>query len=332
MARAIQTLIFSKKESPSDVNNGSGWTASEAKQWADAYGFRSDQVDVSGTEDRICLRQFDSDGGDANDFTEGFPKGVFATSCEATENSESAMLERSWLQGKGDVVMASFLRHGVMCVPMATQDIDVEDRDQQVVRHVISSGIRSHTGLEIRQDGWNFEHYHGQVLWDHDASRPGVGKNMDLKLRGAKKSAKLHAITKFAPTDFGRELFMLYSDGYMRDWSVGIYIDQSDLIEEKDKDGNTRIVGLVSFKHRLLEYSATPIGANWEAVNEALSKGVVRPETVALMNLRPTITAPASQSAPLSSKSLPDSLVAEVMRLEAQQTRLLARLARRPRL
>jgi len=177
------------------------------------------------------------------------------------------------------------------------------------VRHVISSGIRSHTGLEIDQSGWSFEFYHGVVLWDHDSSAPAIGKNMDLSLKG--EPSKLHAVTQFAPTDFGKELFTLYEGGFMRDWSVGISIDESSLVKDGDE-----VVALRTKRQHLMEYSATPIGANPEAVSQALGKGLIRPETAAMFHVKPAPAARTSQDGLPGSGDIPDSLVASVQRLD----------------
>lgn len=213
------------------------------------------------------------------------------------------------------------IRHGLLCVPFQTQDIEV-DRDRRIVRHVISSGTRSHTGLEIDQAGWDFQHYHGIVLWDHDSSAPAIGKNVDMGLRGS--PAMLHAATQFAPTDFGQELFTLYAEGYMRDWSVGAFIDESEPI----KDADDRVVALRSKRQRLMEYSAVPIGANPDAVTQALGKGLIRPETAAKFGVVPApASAPAQPATP--PEAVPDSLAAAVSRLDESITRLVvAPLAR----
>lgn len=206
------------------------------------------------------------------------------------------------------------IRRGLLCVPYVTQDIEA-DAEQMTIRHVISSGIRSHTGLEIDQSGWSFEFYHGVVLWDHDASAPAIGKNMDLALKG--DPAKLHAVTKFAPTDLGRELFTLYEGGYMRDWSVGISIDESELVREKDE-----VVALRSIRQHLMEYSATPIGANHEAVTQALDKGLIRPETAGMLGVAAARAGRTSQAGLSDDGDLPGSLAPVLKLLDETGERL----------
>jgi len=211
-------------------------------------------------------------------------------------------------------VGALTMRGSRFCVPYSTEDINVEDREGMVIHHVISSARRSHNGLEIRQEGWNFEYYHGIVLWDHQDSAPAIAKNMDLSARG--DPLRLHAVTKFAPTDFGRELFSLYEGGFMTDWSVGIMIDRSEPVKEGEK-----IVALRSLSQHLLEYSATPIGANPEAVNSALSKGLIRTETAALFMLDPRLQTTQNRDASEDGR-LPDSLAQAAALLDEQNLRL----------
>jgi len=212
---------------------------------------------------------------------------------------------------------AVLMHNGMMCVPFYTQDISVVDREKMILRHVISSGKRSDTGLEIVQSGWNLSEYHGTVMWDHGSvpSIPTIGKNLDLSFKGSGKNKKLHAVTQFAPTAFARDLFGLYADGYMTDWSVGVYLDKTETIEEGD-----RYVGLRAISTRLKEYSGTHIGANSDAVTQAAKKGIIRPETAVLLT-QPFQPASASQSA-LPPEELPDSLRSQIALLDFNRFRL----------
>lgn len=169
-------------------------------------------------------------------------------------------------------------------LPFFAEAAEVDDEPKRRVRSIISTEKQSRTRLIVAQDGFDLKEYQKNpvVLFNHDWWRPSVGMNVELEV--TKKG--LVALTEFAPTAFGEELFLLYSGGYMRAWSVGLEPTKTE--EEKDDDGRT--VAIRSLKHKLIEYSAVPIPANPDAVNLALSQKMIGPETARFL----TCTALAS--------------------------------------
>ena len=81
----IQTLVFSKTESPPEINGGDGWTVSAAQDWAREHDFESSTVDEPETGENIRLRQFEPERcreGSYVTVTENLPRGIKAVSCE----------------------------------------------------------------------------------------------------------------------------------------------------------------------------------------------------------------------------------------------------------
>lgn len=78
----IQTVIFSKTESPDDVNEGRGWTVNAAKQWLKEHNLRFDKVDE--TTGSYRFRQFppgECEPGSFRTLKQHFPRGVSAVIC-----------------------------------------------------------------------------------------------------------------------------------------------------------------------------------------------------------------------------------------------------------
>lgn len=98
----IQTVIFSKTESPPLTNNGRGWTPAAAKGWLREHGMRSDKIDE--TETSYRFRQFDpaTCQGGFMTLTRNFPRGIHAVTCNITvaSSDEPAALDAAHFQRK----------------------------------------------------------------------------------------------------------------------------------------------------------------------------------------------------------------------------------------
>jgi HK97 family phage prohead protease len=89
MPQRIQSMVFSKSTSPSDVNDGGGWTDSAARAWLEGHELSAPDPDE--TEESLRYRQFDPDQCEAGSFqtlTENLPVGVSAVACDVAEASE----------------------------------------------------------------------------------------------------------------------------------------------------------------------------------------------------------------------------------------------------
>lgn len=153
----------------------------------------------------------------------------------------------------------------------------VEDREAMRISAVISNQDLNRNGQRVMQAGWDFADYMKNpiVLFGHDDNAPAIGKNVTLGLEGE----RLRAVTEFAPTAFGREMFTLYAGGYMRAWSPGFL--PTEVSFKKNDQGD--IEEVIFNRMKLLEYSAVAIPANADAVSEALDHGLIGRETHALV-------------------------------------------------
>jgi HK97 family phage prohead protease len=92
-------------------------------------------------------------------------------------------------------------------------------------------------------------------MFAHDYTKPAVGKALGIAVLGD----SLRARVQFAPTALGRELDTLYSQGFMRAWSIGF-----DVKESQPRKGKGRRYT----RQELLEVSAVPVPSNPNALTE----------------------------------------------------------------
>lgn len=130
------------------------------------------------------------------------------------------------------------------------------DKQARTVHAIISTESTDRVGDVIKQDGWVIDGFmkNPVVLWNHDYSRPPIGKCINLVVR----DGRLEAVTKFADSEFGREIFSLYEGGHLSAFSVGF----RPIEWIPPKNGK----GYCYTKSELLEYSCVPVPANADAV------------------------------------------------------------------
>lgn len=139
------------------------------------------------------------------------------------------------------------------------------DEDMHILSTVSTDGV-DRMGDVVEQDGWVLDAFKANpvVLWNHDYSKPPIGKCVDVTIA----NGRMKAVTKFADTAFGREVFNLYRGGFMSAFSVGF----RPLEYEPVKSGR----GMRYTKNELLEYSCVPVPANSEAtlaLRQAVQRG-----------------------------------------------------------
>lgn len=94
MAREVQTVLFHKSKSPSDVNDGDGWTEALAKSWLKEHDFKAPAADDPEEGEYLRFRQFDPDECNAGTYgtlQQDLPVGIKMTVCE---RKRSARRER----------------------------------------------------------------------------------------------------------------------------------------------------------------------------------------------------------------------------------------------
>lgn len=111
------------------------------------------------------------------------------------------------------------------------------------------------------------------VLWAHDKNLPPIAKALWIKPDGKNVISKM----KFASTEFAQEIFDLYKGGFMRAFSVGFIPIEQEPLDKK----NTGVFAPQRYKKwELLEYSAVPVPSNPDALTLAISKGLVKSDSL----------------------------------------------------
>lgn len=151
-------------------------------------------------------------------------------------------------------------------------EVKAIDEAKRTIEHVISTGAVDRDGDIVSPEGWDLGEFlkNPVVLFGHRHDIPPIGRAESVEV----KDGSLVSLTRFTPkgvSQFADEVFELNRLGFLRSWSVGFIGDEW---QDLDKGGRRFT------KQRLLEYSSVPIPANPEAVNLAVSKGVVTARTL----------------------------------------------------
>ena len=132
--------------------------------------------------------------------------------------------------------------------------------EELTISHYISTVTPDRYGDIVNPYGMNAVNYKKNpvVLFGHNSRGMVIGKNIELSTdeHGVK------AVTKFADTAAGRDIYKLNRDGFLNAWSIGFIPGKQEQV--KHEDGNT-------YNHitewELLEYSSVPIPANPDCLN-----------------------------------------------------------------
>lgn len=155
------------------------------------------------------------------------------------------------------------------------------DKDMTLT-HYISTVTPDRFGDIINPYGMDAENFRKNpiVLFGHNHHTRGnvIGKNIALNV----DDFGVKAITQFADTPAGKDLYILNKEGFLNAWSIGY-------IPKKTKTQNTTINNQsVSYniidEWELLEYSSVVIPANPDALNLML-KEIKSPEVLNEINL-----------------------------------------------
>lgn len=143
-----------------------------------------------------------------------------------------------------------------------------------------STSVLDRDGEKIAHDSWDIENYEKNkvLLWAHDYSMPPVGKTMWLR----QQQNGLKFKPKFAPTEIGRELYLLYKEGYLNAFSVGFI--PKDF--EEDEEETVEFMGFFGGKFEkplltytdveLLEISCVPVPSCPDALVERMANGQIK--------------------------------------------------------
>jgi hypothetical protein len=165
---------------------------------------------------------------------------------------------------------------------LAVEDIDIREINEKTrtIWHRISKEVKDRMGDIVRIDGLDTANFRKKpaVLYGHNYAGldpiPVIGRNVGFE----KDGKALYAGTRFLNTaevssklaDLVGDLWYLNKQKLMG-WSIGFL----PLGPPDDLKENGRTVGKDYKRSELLEYSNVIIPANQEAVNDAISRGVV---------------------------------------------------------
>lgn len=133
----------------------------------------------------------------------------------------------------------------------------------------ISSKAEDRDGDTIEVDGWELGNFNksGSVLWAHDPGQPPIAKPLATWTEGG----FLKSRAEFTPKElypFGHMVYEMFREGYIRGVSVGFKPLEWSFVEDRSD-------WAIDFhRQELLEYSATPVPSNPEAVVAAKSAGI----------------------------------------------------------
>lgn len=152
--------------------------------------------------------------------------------------------------------------------------LDYETRDVDPIEHTmvvtISTDTKDRMGDILSPGGINLKNYKKNpvVLWAHKYDEKPIAKALWVKAQGNSIISK----PQFANTQEAQEIFNLYRDGFLNAWSVGFVPDKYE--ERYKKAGEFDGYDITSWE--LLEYSAVPVPANPDALNNAFRQGKIK--------------------------------------------------------
>jgi HK97 family phage major capsid protein len=173
-------------------------------------------------------------------------------------------------------------------------DIDVREINEKTrtIWHRISKEVKDRMGDIVRIDGIDTKNFRKKptVLYGHNYSGldpiPVIGSNVGFR----KEGKSYYAGTRFLNPEeekFSGKLADLVNDAWVLSrmkligWSIGFIPKETVPLKEKVADTDEEVTtGLDFKKSELLEYSLVLIPANQEAVNDAISKGLVSKNVV----------------------------------------------------
>ena len=146
-------------------------------------------------------------------------------------------------------------------------DVQFEEGERAAVSYITTRDI-DRDGEIVEPDGCDLEAYRKNpvVLFGHDYRQLPIGKNLWIKA----DSRGLIAKTQYASHEFAQKVYEYRKEGMPLAQSIGFIPMQWE-----DSPGDVKGCRRRYTKWALLEYSDVPVPANPEAVNIAVSKGLL---------------------------------------------------------
>ncbi|NCA17780.1 MAG: hypothetical protein EBS90_12190 [Betaproteobacteria bacterium] len=125
-------------------------------------------------------------------------------------------------------------------------------------------------GDRVSQKGWRLENYQKNpvVLWAHDQNMPPVGKAPVVLVENGRLVARGVEFTPRDLSPFGHMVGEMYRNGFLRGVSVGFLPASFKYAEDRSE------MAIDFEEQELLEFSAVPVPANPEALQEAKALGI----------------------------------------------------------
>jgi HK97 family phage prohead protease len=141
------------------------------------------------------------------------------------------------------------------------------DDKEMTLTATVSTSARDRMDEVLEPKGADLKHYikNPVVLWAHNYEQPPIGRAMWTKRTAEGIISKV----KFAPTEFAREIYGLYKEGFLNAFSVGF-------IPKEWEDGEGKKPRRTYKSWEMLEFSAVPVPANPEALALAMQKGILK--------------------------------------------------------
>ncbi len=139
------------------------------------------------------------------------------------------------------------------------------DDSLMTIEHYITTATPDRYGEVINPAGMDDSNFRKNpvVLFCHDSRNLVIGKNVTL----TPDEFGIKAVTRFADTETGKELYRLNKEGFLNAWSIGF-------IPKSRPERRTVEGAEVSYidKWELIEYSSVPVPANPDSVNLILKE------------------------------------------------------------
>ena len=146
-----------------------------------------------------------------------------------------------------------------------------EDLGERQLWVTMTATEKDRYGDIVRSSGAKLKNFRKNpiVLFGHRHDLPAVAVVKKIK----KEKERVRALVEFAETDLGMELYYLYSNGYMKAWSIGFIPLKWEAIEDDD-DSDGSLWGPVDIKSwELLELSAVAVPACPSALTNSIKSG-----------------------------------------------------------
>lgn len=220
-------------------------------------------------------------------------------SCDRAGSESLQFPSRELLSKLGDRIRFTAVRGAdgtartlVRLVKGYEANVESGPADDGRVKYVISSEVPDRVGDVILADGWEFKNYlrNPQFLFDHQygevaGSPPSQGRTTEISVRRSGDVKLTEAVVEFhRKTKFNEELYQIVRGGYMPGASVGFW----PLEEPKARDPEADCCGggFVFPRSELLEFSSVAVPMHQDALQTALSKGIVSRESAEMFARR----------------------------------------------